>query len=163
VHYISRRQAAREFAEAFRCSEMNSLRHEDAPIPFQRKLSLEGSRPLLVKLLGSKGSADRFLFIAVDFFVYSHAKLLLPLFRTIAWVIHGILRIGNRQSSVVCSEILPNSHSRWINLITLIFWSANSASLFRKYSINCVTHNCRFNQGQLYLLLYRIQVFRLIF
>ncbi|KYN19917.1 hypothetical protein ALC57_07686 [Trachymyrmex cornetzi] len=28
------------------CSEMTLLRHEKAPISFQRKLSLEGSRPL---------------------------------------------------------------------------------------------------------------------
>lgn len=44
-------------------SKMNSLRHEEVlPISPRRKLSLENGLPL-VKLLGSKGSTDRFLFI----------------------------------------------------------------------------------------------------
>ncbi|KYM76185.1 hypothetical protein ALC53_13212 [Atta colombica] len=36
------------WSTAHPCSEMTLLRHEKAPISFQRKLSLEGSRPLLL-------------------------------------------------------------------------------------------------------------------
>jgi len=92
-------------------SKITSLRHEKDPIPFQRKLSShKGPGPLLVKLLGSKGSTDRFLFIVSPLLtpprIFACKAPLTPLFHTI--LLEQILKVLKikEKSSVVYSKFL---------------------------------------------------------